>query len=147
MKKNNNSFLSISFSKGFCAPNIPIATFFQGDKELNFIIDTGSDDNVISREALKDIEHNMVEHHGTLSGVGGVNQVEACQISFQYEDETFTEKFLVSDSLKDAFDMIRSAHAIPLHGMVGSKFLMKNNMVLDFNNMLVYNNKNDISGN
>ena len=146
MKKNNNSFLSISFSKGFCAPNIPIATFFQGDKELNFIIDTGSDDNVISREALKDIEHSMVEHYGTLSGVGGVNQVEACLIPFQYGEEAFTEKFLISD-LKDAFDMIRSAHAIPLHGMIGSKFLMKNNMVLDYNKMLVYNNKNDISGN
>jgi len=139
--KNNNSFLSISFSKGFCAPNIPIATFYQGDKDLNFIIDTGSDDNVISREALANIDHTMIKHQGTLSGVGGVSEVGACQITFQYEDETFSEKFIISDTLKDAFDMIKSAHAIPLHGMVGSKFLMKNNMVLDFNNMLVYNKK------
>ena len=139
--KNNNSFLSISFSKGFCAPNIPIATFYQGDKDLNFIIDTGSDDNVISREALANIDHTMIKHQGTLSGVGGVSEVGACQITVQYEDETFSEKFIISDTLKDAFDMIKSAHAIPLHGMVGSKFLMKNNMVLDFNNMLVYNKK------
>ena len=138
-KNNNNSFLSISFSKGFCAPNIPIATFYQGDKELNFIIDTGSDDNVVSREALEHIEHEMVEHQGVLSGVGGVSIVKACQISFQYDEEVFTEKFLVSDTLKDAFNMIRTAHAIPLYGLIGSKFLMRNNMILDFNNMLVYN--------
>ena len=137
--KKNNSFLSFSFSKGFTSPNLPIATFYQGDKELNFIIDTGSDDNVINKEALKDIKHEMMEHKGTLAGVGGVFEVEACNISFQLESESFTAKFLISDSLQHAFDDIRKAHAIPLHGMLGSKFLMQNNIVLDFNNMIAYN--------
>ena len=140
MKTNKNkSLLSFSFSQGFTSPNIPIATFKQGDKELNFIIDTGSDDNVINRESLKEIEHEMVEHNGTLAGVGGVFNVEACNISFQHEGETFTTKFLIADHLQQAFDDIRRAHAIPLHGMLGSKFLMQNNIVLDFNNMVAYN--------
>ena len=142
MKQNNhNSFLSFSFSKGFKSPNIPIPTFHQGNKELNFIIDTGSDDNVINREALSDIKYEMVEHNGTLAGVGGVYAVEACTISFQHEGENFTTKFLISDHLKEAFDGIREAHAIPLHGMLGSKFLMSNNIVLDFNNLVAYNKK------
>ena len=140
MKTNKNkSFLSFSFSQGFKSPNIPIATFKQGDKELNFIIDTGSDDNVINRESLKEIEHEMVEHNGTLAGVGGVFNVEACNITFQHEGDTFTTKFLIADHLQQAFDDIRRAHAIPLHGMLGSKFLMQNNIVLDFNNMVAYN--------
>ena len=140
-KNNNNSFLSFSFSKGFTSPNIPIATFYQGDKELNFIIDTGSDDNVINRDALEDIEHDMIDHNGTLAGVGGVYQVEACTITFQHDGEDFAAKFLVSDHLKEAFDNIRKAHAIQLHGMLGSKFLMQNNIVLDFNNLMAYNSK------
>lgn len=140
-KNNNNSFLSFSFSKGFTSPNIPIATFYQGDKELNFIIDTGSDDNVINRDALEDIEHDMIDHNGTLAGVGGVYQVEACTIAFQHDGEDFAAKFLVSDHLKEAFDNIRKAHAIQLHGMLGSKFLMQNNIVLDFNNLMAYNSK------
>lgn len=140
MKKyNNNSFLSFSFSKGFMSPNIPIATFYQGNKELNFIIDTGSDNNVIDKDALKDIEHEMVEHEGTLAGVGGVYEVKACNISFQHEGENFTTKFLISDHLKEAFADIRKAHAIPLHGMIGSQFLMENNIILDFNNLVAYN--------
>lgn len=142
MKINKNkSLLSFSFSQGFTSPNIPIATFKQGDKELNFIIDTGSDDNVINRESLKEIDHQMIEHNGTLAGVGGVFNVEACNISFQQQDETFTTKFLIADHLQQAFDDIRKAHAIPLHGMLGSKFLMQNNIVLDFNNMVAYNKK------
>ena len=140
MRNNNSkSLLSFSFSQGFTSPNIPIATFKQGDKELNFIIDTGSDDNVINRESLKEIQYEMVEHNGTLAGVGGVFNVEACNISFQHEGETFTTKFLIADHLQQAFDDIRRAHAIPLHGMLGSKFLMQNNIVLDFNNMVAYN--------
>lgn len=141
MKNKNKSLLSFSFSQGFASPNIPIATFHQGDKELNFIIDTGSDDNVINKEALAGIEYEKIEHQGTLAGVGGVYEVEACRISFQNDQEKFTTKFLISDNLKEAFDDIRKAHAIPLHGMLGSKFLVSNNIVLDFNNMTAYNKK------
>ena len=132
---NNKSFLSFSFSKGFVSPNIPIATFYQDGKELNFIIDTGSDDNVISEEALEGIKYEKLEHQGTLAGVGGVYDVEACKISFQHDNETFTTTFLISPTLKDAFENIREAHAIHLHGMIGSKFLISNNIVLDFNKL------------
>ena len=137
--KKNNSFLSFSFSKGFTSPNLPIVTFTQGETEINFIIDTGSDDNVINKEALKFIKHDMVEHNGTLAGVGGVFKVEACTIAFQLGAENFSAKFIISDHLKEAFDNIRKAHAIPLHGMLGSKFLRQNKIVLDFNNMTAYN--------
>lgn len=137
--KTSKSFLSFSFAPGFTSPNIPIVTFNQGDKELNFIIDTGSDDNVVNRNTLKDITHEMIEYEGTLSGVGGTFSIEACNIPFQYGDEKFTAKFIISDHLQQAFDEIRKAHAIPLHGMLGSKFIKNNNLVLDFNNMVAYN--------
>ncbi len=138
---HNKSLLSFSFAKGFTSPNFPIATFYQGNKELNFIIDTGSDDNVINSSALKDIKYEEVKHNGTLAGVGGVFQVKACNIEFQYDGENFKEKFIISEHLQQAFDDIRNAHAIPLHGMLGSKFLRENNIVLDFNNMTAYNKK------
>ena len=139
--KNNNSYLAFSFSKGFISPNIPIATFNQENKELNFIIDTGSDDNVIDKEALKDIKYEMVEHEGTLAGVGGVYQVGACNITFTLGDDTFTTKFLISEHLQEAFNNLREAHAIQLHGMLGSNFLRSNNIVLNFNNLTAYNQK------
>ena len=135
----NNTFLSISLHKGFTSPNIPIVTFYQEEKELNFIIDTGSDDNVISNEALNDIQYEMLEHQGTLAGVGGIYEVKACNVSFTHENESFTAKFLISDTLKDAFDNIRKVHAISLHGMLGSKFLREKGMVLDFKNLMAYN--------
>ena len=138
---NSKTLLAITFSQGFISPNIPIATFYQGNKELNFIIDTGSDDNVINKEALDNIEYEKTDHKGTLSGVGGTYEVEGCNITFQYEGETFTGMFIISDTLKEAFDNIRKCHAIPLHGMLGSKFLKENNIVLDFKNLTAYSKK------
>ena len=140
-KDNHNSFLSFSLAKGFTSPNIPIATFYQDNKEFNFIIDTGSDDNVISKEALKDIQYEKIDHKGTISGIGGIYEVEGCNITFQHEGESFTGMFIISDTLKEAFDNIRKYHAIPLHGMLGSKFLKKNDIVLDFKNLTAYSKK------
>lgn len=140
-KKNNKSLLAFSFAKGFTSPNLPITTFYQEDKELNFVIDTGSDSNVINKEVLQTIKFEKVGHCGTLAGVGGVFEVEACNISFQHEEENFTAKFIISNHLQQAFDDIRKAHGIVLHGMLGSKFLMENKIVLDFNNMVAYNKK------
>ena len=140
MNKNNaKSFIAFSFSQGFVSPNIPIATFHQGDKELNFILDTGSDRNVIDKDALKDIKYEKVDDKATIAGLNGVHEAEVCKITFQYEDESFTTEFLIANTLKAAFDDIRKAHAIPLHGMIGSRFLMDNNIILDFNNLVAYN--------
>ena len=140
MKKNNNkAFLAFSFSPGFSSPQIPIATFRQGDVELNFIIDTGSDQNVIDSTALALVEHEMTENKSTLMGLSGSQNVGSCIITFQNEGEDYSAEFLVSDTLKEAFDGIRKAHAIPIHGMLGSRFLKQNNIVLDFNNLVAYN--------
>lgn len=138
-EQNYKSLLAISFSPGFVSPNIPIATFRQGNKELNFILDTGSDNNVIDKNALNSIEHTIDETKQiNLSGVGGVQCAQICDISFQYDDKEYTEQFLISD-LNEAFTLLRKCHAIPLHGMLGSCFMQKNKFVLDFNNMVAYN--------
>ena len=135
---NNKAFIAISFAQGFMSPNIPIATFSQGDVELNFIIDTGSDQNVIDSSILNKIEHHKTENKTTLTGVGGSVVAESCNITFGYGEDSYTTEFLISD-LRAAFDTIKKAHAIPLHGMLGSKFLKENNLVLDFTNMVAYN--------
>jgi predicted aspartyl protease len=135
---NKKSFLAISFSKGFISPNIPIATFHQGDKELNFIIDTGSDNNIIDSNVLPELQYEMVEDKMNLTGLGGSREVGICNIVFSYEDEEYSTPFLISD-MKEAFNMIRECHAIPIHGMLGSKFLKRQNIILDFNKMVAYN--------
>ena len=140
MKKNNNtSFLAVSFRQGFVSPNIPIATFSQGDKDIVFLLDTGSDNNVINKGALDYVEHEMLEGGDTttLSGVNGTTEVEHCSIKFSCEDDTYKADFLVAD-LNEAFNQIRKGHCITIHGILGSNFLRNHNVVLDFNNLTAY---------
>ena len=139
--KCNNSFLAISFSQGFVSPNIPIATITQGEREMNFIIDTGSDRNVIDSNILSKIEYQTKEEGDekiTLTGLGGTQEVKLCTIPFQLDGKEYSAEFLASD-MKEAFGSIKKAHAIPIHGMLGSRFLKENKIVLDFTNMVAYN--------
>lgn len=140
-KNNHSSLLAVSFGKGFTSPNIPIITCNQGDKKLNFIIDTGADDNVINKSVIDNIDHKEIEYEGTLTGLGGSYDVQACSLKLEINGETFTDKFLVSDHLEGAFNKMEEAHAIILHGLLGSNFLKRHNIVLDFNNLTAYNKK------
>jgi len=142
-KKNNISLFTVSFKQGFVSPNIPIATFRQGDKKINFLLDTGSDNNVIDAAALKEFKHTKVEEGApvnNLTGVGGTQQVSMCSLSFSCDNEEYTQEFLVTD-MKHAFDMIENDHCIKIHGILGSVFLRENNVVLDFQNLAAYSRK------
>ena len=140
-KPNKISLFAVSFSQGFVSPDIPIATFYQGDKELHFILDSGSNDNVISHTFLKQLDYNMKESNpesDVLAGVGGVKPVKVCTLSFSTEETKYTADFLVSDSLDEAFQGIRKGHCITIHGMLGSKFLRQHNVVIDYTTLSAY---------
>lgn len=142
-KKNNISLFTVSFKQGFVSPNIPIATFHQGKKKINFLLDTGSDNNVIDTEALKQFEHKKKEDDSSvtnLTGVGGTQQVSICSLTFSCDGEDYTQDFLVTD-MKHAFDMIEEDHCIKIHGILGSVFLRENNIVLDFQKLAAYSRK------
>lgn len=139
-KDKNVSLFAISFSQGFISPNIPIASFQQGDKDIVFLLDTGSDNNVINKGALDYVDHEMLDDDGnitTLSGVNGTTEVQHCSIKFSCEDETYKANFLIAD-LNEAFGTIRRGHCITIHGILGSKFLRSHNVVLDFKNLSAY---------
>lgn len=142
MKKNNTiSLFAVSFKQGFVSPKIPIATFYQGDKKLNFLLDSGSDKNVVDQKTLDSIEHEIISEGTTsLSGVGGVTKVDTCRVKFKCDDEEYTEDFLVAD-LSEAFGMIENDHCITIHGIIGSTFLRQNNVVMDFQNLVAYSKK------
>ena len=140
MKNKNLSLFTVSFRQGFISPNVPIASFKQGNKTLNFLLDTGSENNVINESALQFIEHEMLQHNEgkvTLSGVGGTTEVGHCAIKFKCGEEEYKPTFLVTD-LTEAFSLLEQEHSIILHGILGSLFLKEHNVVLDFTKFVAY---------
>lgn len=142
----NNSvpqFNVVSFKKGFIAPNIPIVTLLQGEKSYQFLLDTGSDESIINKAALADMEYTKKEEGNKhrLTGFGGSSEdLSLCEMTLQYKDLNITETFLVAD-LTESFIAIEQEHGIHLTGMLGSKCLRKNRFILDFNQLIAYNEK------
>lgn len=145
MNKNNTiTCFAVSFSKGFKSPNIPLATFHQGDKDLTFLLDTGSEYNVTNKKVLSEVSHTMLnngQNTHSLAGVGGTEDVSVCSIKFSCGNEEYTENFLVSSSIDAAIESIRREHGITIHGILGSVFLKEHNIVMDFNNLMAYSKR------
>lgn len=141
-RQSNISLFAVSFSQGFTSPNIPIATFYQGDTKLNFLLDTGSDKNVIDASVIDSLQHEKIHSADKqiLTGVGGSIEVEMCKICFDCGNERYETEFLVSD-MKEAFKSIEDTCGNIIHGILGSLFLKENNIVLDFTNMTACSKK------
>ena len=142
MNKENNNKQTVdfvSFKKGFVSPNMPIITLYQNSKEFNFLIDTGSNRNMLNSETIEDLEYQLLNtDNNAVQGIdGGINKVQECKATFSYGDKKFCYNYLISN-LKAVFDGIKDEHGIKLHGMIGSEFLHDQQYVLDFQHLIAY---------
>lgn len=117
---------------------LPVVTFSQGDKNFNFLLDTGSNDSIIDSNILKDIEHKVTSKRNLLHGMEGIKkEVSDCIITLSFKDKDYTYDYLIQD-LKQAFDSIKQETGVTLHGIIGSKFFNKFRYVLDFAELIAY---------
>ena len=140
MNNNNISLLAISFRQGFIPLKLPIVTFKQGDKDITFLIDSGSNRNVINKEALAFIEHEVIESKDktTLSGLNASpTEVSLCSIKFSNDGKEYKQTFLVTD-LSAPMKGIKEGHGFTVYGMLGSPFLEEYKVILDYDQMIAY---------
>lgn len=127
-----------SFRQGFDLTEFPIITLYQGEKKFNFILDTGSNNNIIDKEVLKNVKHDPTEYDSVVTGVEGNGRKDPIhEITFTYEDHQFPFYYVVSD-LSGVFAAIKQESGVTLHGMLGSKFFNTYRYVLDFNKLIAY---------
>lgn len=132
----------IPFGQGFFLTELPVCTFRQGDKNFNFLLDTGSNDNLIDLSIKDSIEHKTIEGATThLTGVEGKSfEVNAAVLSISYKDQKFTDVFMLAD-LSAIFAKVKKENGVTLHGIIGSKFFYKHQYVLDFKELIAYSKK------
>lgn len=132
---------TMSFKEGMALTELPIVTLYQGEKSFNFLLDTGSNDNVLDKAALKKIKHLPSSGIHRLYGIdGNVKEVQVYTISLSYKGRDFVYDYLVHD-LSVAFKQIKDETGVTLHGMLGSKFFNKYKYVLDFDELVAYSKK------
>lgn len=129
---------AMSFREAMDLTNLPIVTFYQGDKKFNFLLDTGATLSVINQAALESITHTTTNETGELYGVDGVKrEVSYASINLTYKNKDYTEEFQVLD-MQEAIDQVKAESGVNMVGIIGSEFFRKYKYVLDFDELIAY---------
>ena len=135
-KKKNKCVMS--FKEGLDLTDLPVVTFYQDDKKLNFMLDTGANMSMIDYRILQSLIHRPTGEYAKVFGVDGVeHRVPYVALKFSYKDKVFTDITQAMD-LSSAFDRIKKENGVTVHGLIGNAFMQKYKYVLDFKEMIAY---------
>ena len=136
IRKRNNS--KISFKEAMDLVELPVVTFYNGDKKLNFLLDTGSNVCYINSCIIPLLVHEKTDKEMDTIGIEG-NKVsnQFCKMSVTYKNRVFEEEFSIAD-LDGAFSVVKQESGVQIHGILGSKFFERYKYVLDFEKLIAY---------
>ena len=120
---------------GLKMAGLPLIPVMVGEFCLCFIIDSGATTSLIDSsvaERLGELAGISDESSYILSINGNYREVKQSAIlSFRIEEIQFTHTFLC-ESLHDALIKIEIENDIPVHGILGNDFLLKNRWIIDY---------------
>lgn len=134
--------VNMSFKEAMDLVELPVVTFYNGDKKLNFLLDTGSNISQINSSVLPLLDCKKVEVEDMdVTGIEG-NKVstEFCEMTITYKGQEFVGGFCILD-LDDAFAIVKEESGVQIHGILGSLFFQKYKYVFDFENLIAYSKK------
>lgn len=130
--------VGMSFKEALDLTDLPIVTFYNNGKKLNFLLDTGSNYSQINAPLLPELKYEGIKNSLETFGMEG-NKVtsEMCQMSVTYKDQEFTDIFCVMD-LTNAFNIIKQESGVQIHGILGNNLFQKYKYILDFDKLIAY---------
>lgn len=136
---------AISIAEQLESLKLPMVYFICGEKELAFILDTGSDGSHINRSVVKELNLDLFSiepAEGKVSVVSTGNGLkeasnEWCRIKLSLEGYDFRVECSV-ENLDPVFNFIKENDGVQLHGILGTNFLRANNWTIDFANKVAY---------
>ena len=139
-KKEINS--RMSFKEALDLIELPIVTFYQGDKKLNFMLDSGSNFSIIDSNAVNNLklEHTKLNKVNSIIGINGeTRNAGFINLKFSYKHINFDYDFQYLD-LSNVVESLKQ-NGITIHGILGNQFFIKYKYILDFNDLIAYSKK------
>lgn len=130
--------ICIDFSAGYNLTDLPIATFYQGEVKLNFLLDTGSNNNIINKSVIEDIKYIVTNKQANVYGMDGLDH--SCpfyNVDIEYQGSHYPANFMVCD-MSIAFSNIKKETGVLIHGILGSRFFKEHKSILDFSEFKAY---------
>lgn len=133
-KKNSE----ISFREAMDLAELPVITFYNGDKKINFLLDTGSNISYLNESIVSSLVTESTGEESNIIGIEG-NKVNCkiCKMIIRRKNQEFEEEFSIAD-LDKAFSIVKKESGVQIHGILGSRFFEKYEYVLDFKDYIAY---------
>lgn len=128
----------MSFRESMDLAEMPVVTFYQGEKKFNFLLDTGSNLSHISEEAAKELEGITFDTKAKVSGIGTGETSGLCRTTLSYKDNSYDIDLNVTSHLSETFADIKKETGVQVHGLIGSQFFQKYRYILDFKELVAY---------
>lgn len=118
---------------------LPLVLTTERPKNLCFLIDTCSTNDVIFDfvyQHFKDY-YTMTSERQNIMGIdGSLKPTILINVDLQFDDLRYKAPFVVLEA-NDAIAQVQAETGIQIHGVLGIPFLLKNKLVLDFNNLKI----------
>lgn len=128
----------ISFREAMDLAELPVITFYNGDKKINFLLDTGSNISYLNESIASSLVTESTGEESNIIGIEG-NKVNCkiCKMIIRRKNQEFEEEFSIAD-LDKAFSIVKKESGVQIHGILGSRFFEKYKYVLDFKDYIAY---------
>lgn len=128
----------ISFREAMDLAELPVITFYNGDKKINFLLDTGSNISYLNESIVSSLVTESTGEESNIIGIEG-NKVNCkiCKMIIRRKNQEFEEEFSTAD-LDKAFSIVKKESGVQIHGILGSRFFEKYKYVLDFKDYIAY---------
>ena len=135
-KKVSHSSMSFRETMDLC--ELPIVTFMNNGKKLNFLLDTGASKSVIHSGALEGLTYKSINKSGDVYGMDGKRKdVSFINMSIEYRGKDYNEEFQSID-MSVPFSNLKADFGVNLHGILSSTFFQKYKYVLNFDELVAY---------
>lgn len=136
--KKKSPYDKVSFRETMDLCELPIVTFMNNGKKLNFLLDTGASKSVIHSGALEGLVYESTNKMGDIYGIDGKRQDALfISMSIKYKDKDFSEEFQSVD-MSIPFGNLKADFGINLHGILSNAFFQKYKYVLNFDELVAY---------
>ena len=120
---------------------LPLILTTNNPKNLCFLIDTGSTNDVIFDfvyQHFKDYFTLTSESQNIMGIYGSLKPTIIVNVDLQFDDLRYNAPFVVLEA-NDAITKVYAETGIQIHGILGMPFLLENRCLIDFNKLTVQN--------
>lgn len=120
---------------------LPLILTTENPKNLCFLIDTGSTNDVIFDfvyQHFKDYFTPTLDSQNIMGIDGSLKPTIIVNADLQFDDLKYEAPFVVLEA-NDAIIQVQAETGIQIHGVLGIPFLMENKCLIDFDNLIIKN--------